>query len=1052
MTNRRGFLQLAAAAGVGVGVAGSYETVLGLVPFTSRGRKAANAVWGNATEPEWVFDRTSGTYGINPNFTLRHTVDLQCHSECGLRVKIDKRTGRIVRIIGNPYHKNTREAYLAYETPLRESAATPGTVCARGNTGIETVYDPYRVTVPLKRVGPRGSGRWKPLDWERFIEEVVEGGRIFADTGDPLSKDVEVLGFRGLYEKRGEPMDPEAPEMGRRTNGLLFQGGRIKASRVAFTKRFMAAFGSVNFFEHTNVCELSHHIATEMVFPPKHAVKPDVVNARFLMFWGTSPGDANFPMQTVGRMVAQARANGTRYVCIDPVAHRGSVVGEFAEWVPIEPGTDGALAMGMVRWIIENERYNAHHLSFPNREAALANGELAHTDATHLVIVEPGHPREGGFLDRGELAAAAAAVGGEKERAPLDEAAAGARDHPPGGDEREGAPFRVVDEDAERIVIDAATGTPRPASEVQRAVLDYEGTVNGLRVKTAFRLLKESAFEYGLEDYSRICGVPVEKIVDLAREFTSHGRRAACEFYRGPVKHPNGFHNGHAILMLNLLIGNCNWRGGISAGGGGYPSLTGRYDLKTIPGLESEPEGVKLSREKAYYELSTEYRKKVEAGQNPYPAKRPWYPHTFNVYSELLPSALERYPYGIDILIWHMATPLYAVPGQGNEEMIEKLKDPRNIPLIIGSDIVVGDTTMYADYILPDTTFMERWVHIGMHEITLVKGTAVRWPVIEPLTGKTKDGRHFSLETFLIDVAERLGLPGFGAEAIPDAKGRLWPLHRREDFFLKATANLAFAGEEPVPEISAEDRAICDLDSFQAQYADALEEEEWPRTLMVLARGGRFEPRGNAWDGDRLGHQYTRRINIYAEPVALSRNAITGERYIGIPKWVPPATVTGKPIAELDPPEDWPIRIITYKSALQTHSRLSSNYHLREIWPTNWVEMNLRTAEEIGLAEGDEVWVITPHGRRKGKVKTRQGIVPGVITFAVGYGHWGYGATRITIGDTVMEGDPYRRAGIHLNPVMRRDPAIWQMPVMDTIGGSAAFYQTRARLEKATGA
>ncbi len=128
MTNRRGFLQLAAAAGVGVGVAGNYETVFGLVPFTSRGRKAANAVWGNATEPEWTFDRASGTYSLNPDFTLRHTVDLQCHSECGLRVKIDKRTGKIVRILGNPYHKNTREAYLAYETPLRESAATPGTV------------------------------------------------------------------------------------------------------------------------------------------------------------------------------------------------------------------------------------------------------------------------------------------------------------------------------------------------------------------------------------------------------------------------------------------------------------------------------------------------------------------------------------------------------------------------------------------------------------------------------------------------------------------------------------------------------------------------------------------------------------------------------------------------------------------------------------------------------------------------------------------------------------------------------------------------------------
>jgi len=1037
MVARRTVLQLLAAGGVGAGFAGNYDVLWHMIPFNDRGKKAKHRVWGNSDEPEWLLDAKTGKHRINPKFVLRHTTDLQCHSECGLRVKIDRESGRIMRIMGNPYHKNCREDYLRYTTALSDSARFPGTVCARGNAGLQTAYDPYRLTVPLKRVGPRGSGKWKPIEWDTFIDEVVEGGKIFADTDDPGSKDLDVLGFRRLHAKRNEPMDPNAPEMGLRTNGLLFQGGRIKKSRMDFTKRFMNAFGTVNVYEHTNVCEVSHHVATEAVYPTKHAIKPDVMGAEFILFWGTSPGDANFPMQTLGRMVAQARSRGMRYVCIDPVLHRGSPIGEFAEWVPIKPGTDGALAMAMVRWILENKRYDEDYLGHPNRDVALEHGELSHTDATHLVIVDPDHERFGTFLSFEE--AGLAPPTGKKTRFQVSESEW----------QMDKGLVLTNEGDEERVVIDAASGRPGRANEVFGAVIDYQGAVAGIRVKSAFRLLKESALEYSLEQYSEACGVPVRKIVDLAREFTSHGRHAACEFYRGPVKHPNGFYNGFAIHMLNVLVGNCNWRGGIGAGGGHYDWNKGRYDLKKIPGLSAKPVGVPLSREGVYYERSTEYHKKSAAGKNPYPAKRPWFPHTFNVYSELLPAAIERYPYGIDILIWHMATPLYSVPGQGNEELIEKLKDPQNIPLIIASDIVVGDTSMYADYVLPDTTFLERWVHIGMHELTLVKGTSVRWPVIEPLTGKTKDGRHFSLETFLIDVAERLGLPGFGDNAIVDKDGKLWPLHRREDYYLKATANVAFADGEPVPAASEEDIEVSDLAPVKQRYFDALKEQEWPHVMMVLARGGRFEKAESAWSGEALGHPYTHRLNLYSESVATTRHSITGERFHGSPRWIPPKTIDGLGIETIDKPEQWPLQVLTYKGSLQTHSRLCSNYVLREIQPSNVVEISAASARQMGLRDNDEVWVVTPHGRRKGRIKVREGLVPGIITFSVGYGHWGYGATQLEIGGKAVKGDQVRRAGIHLNPVMRHDPTVWQMPLMDPTGGSVAFFQTRARLERA---
>lgn len=1012
MTDRRSFLKYCAAAGVGGGLAGYADVFYHLIPFNDRGERAYHPVYGRATDPEWLLDPATGRHKPNPKFVLRHTVDLQCHSECGLRVKIERDSGRIVRIIGNPYQANCRSDYLPYDMPIAETARLPGTVCARGNTGLQTVYDPYRVTVPLKRSGARGENKWRPISWEQLIQEVVEGGRIFADTSDPKSRDIEVLGFRGLYARRNEPIDPAAPELGMRTNGLVIQGGRIKSDRRAFQARFARAFGTVNEYEHTNICEVSHHVATEMVYPHKHAVKPDMRGAEFMLFWGTSPGDANFPMQTMAKYVAEARARGARYVVIDPVLHRGGVLGDYAEWVPIKPGTDGALAMGMIRWMIENGRYNADYLSYPNQAAAEAAGELSHTNASFLVITQPGHPREGEFLT-GEEAGLGDAGGTESH-----------------------------------VVIGAASGQPELAAQAGKAHLDFAGTVNGIAVKTAFRLLKESAQSRSLEEYAEICGVPVEKIVDLAREFTAHGRRACSEFYRGVVKHPNGFYNAFALHMLNVLIGNLNWKGGISAGGGKFEFMTGRYDLKTIPG-GTEPKGVKISREGWHYEDTSEYQRRKAAGQNPYPAKRPWFPHSFEVYSEILPSAIAGYPYKVDILIWHMATPFYSVPGQYNEAMIEAIKDPANIPLIIASDIVIGDTSMYADYIVPDTTFLERWVHIGLHEATMVKGTAVRWPVIEPLTGKTADGRHFSYETFLIDVAKALGLPGFGDQAIPDADGKLWPLHKREDYYLKATANVAYADGDPVAPIDAEDLAVCGLESFQQTYSDALKAEEWPRVLKVLSRGGRFEPAANRWDGERLGHRFTKRVSIYAPEVARSRNAITGERFSGVPGWVKPTTIDGTPLDVLDPPEQWPLTILTYKGSLQSHSRLASNTILREIQPENWIEINRATGEELGLRDGDMVWVETPHGRRKGRVKLREGMLPGVITFSVGYGHWGYGASAVDIGGKRTKPDKIRAAGVHLNPIMRLDPAVEQMTVLDPVGGSVSFYETRARLLRA---
>ena len=95
--------------------------------------------------------------------------------------------------------------------------------------------------------------------------------------------------------------------------------------------------------------------------------------------------------------MAKARTDGKlSYVVVDPVLTHADnrASGDRGRWLPIKPGTDGALAMAIIRWLFENERIDSHFLSFPNAALAKQNGEPSFSNASHLVVVEPKHPRE----------------------------------------------------------------------------------------------------------------------------------------------------------------------------------------------------------------------------------------------------------------------------------------------------------------------------------------------------------------------------------------------------------------------------------------------------------------------------------------------------------------------------------------------------------------------------------------------------------------------------------------------------------------------------------
>src|SRR5690606_29272702 len=102
-------------------------------------------------------------------------------------------------------------------------------------------------------------------------------------------------------------------------------------------------------------------------------------------------------------------------------------------------------------------------------------------------------------------------------------------------------------------------------------------------------------------------------------------------------------------------------------------------------------QGVAMSRTRFPYEKTSEFKRKVAAGENPYPARAPWYPAPGAVTSEMLAGGLLGYPYRVKAWINHNSNPIYAMCGFENA-LVDAIKDPRKLPLFISVEPFINET------------------------------------------------------------------------------------------------------------------------------------------------------------------------------------------------------------------------------------------------------------------------------------------------------------------------------------------------------------------------
>jgi anaerobic selenocysteine-containing dehydrogenase len=1024
-------------------------------------------------------DRPDAPYELSYEENTLYSACLQCNTGCGIKCKIQE--GVVAKIDGNPYNPWTLLPHLPFETPTAEAVHVDGSICPKGQAGMQTAYDPYRIRKVLKRAGKRGENKWVTIPFEQAVREICDGGALFS--GVPGEEQRQVEGLRSLLTltdpdlsaemsaavdamwKEKDPakkaelvsafktdfaaqldalIDPDHPDLGPKNNQIVLAWGRLKSGRAELYRRFATALGTVNAHGHTTVCQGSlyftckaiseQYVAGKFTGGKKFYWQTDLENAEFVLFVGANLFEGNYgPPNRSVRLTERLTTGDTKIAVVDP--RFSKLASKAWRWLPIQPGMDGALAMAVLRWMFDNEKFDAAFLANANKAAAAATGDTSWTNATWLVDVSKGKP--GKLVRAADIGVAEAEPrtleDGTEYTEPFFVALAG------------GVPTKVDPNDTENPVVGDLFASVQ-LGEVQ--------------AKTGLQVLRDEVEQQTFEEWVALTGLSAAQVQEVCVELTSHGRRASVDIHRGVAQHTNGFYNVLGWMTVNMLLGNIDAKGGLVQ--------VSTYDIMGSGKGEYAKLGTHSGKIKAFGVNSIRYGIDYEKTTlfEGYPAKRNWYPLSSDIYEEIVPSIGDAYPYPVKALFMYMGAPTYALPaGHTN---IAVLADTQKLPLFIASDIIIGTTSMYADYIFPDLSYLERWEFQGSHPNVANKVQPVRQPVMPPLVEDcTVYGNQvpLSFEAMILGIAEHLSLPGFGDNAFGDG------LHLRhpDDYNLRCVANLAY-GEKPdgsggVPAADAREmemfrkaRRHLPAGVYDEQrWKSIVGEAVWPQVVYVLNRGGRFEDWPKGWKDDKMGHPFAALLNLYQEKTAGVIHSGTGEHHKGIAAYVPVTDYAGKGLDGLRPADG--LHLITHRVISQTKSRTIANPWMSALLPENGILISPADAGRLGLEDGQEVRLVSATnpagawelgaGQSKpmvGKLVVTQTVRPGVISFALGYGHWSTGAADLTIDGIVVKGEERRTRGIHANAAMWTDPTITNTCLFDPVGGSVSFYDTVVQL------
>ena len=256
----------------------------------------------------------------------------------------------------------TRDGIIGYveDGRLRKIEGNPalprtnGKLCAKGQAGINLVYNPDRLLFPLKRVGGRGEGKWKRISWNEALELLIHGGEIAGRR------------VKGLQTLR----DEGRPEL------FMFHYGRMKGSDSKIIKtHFLPAYGTKTIGNHTSICESAKWTAHELTWGV-HYDAWDLDNTRLIVNFGCNVLEAHTNHVPVAQRCVNALARDVKMYTFD--VRLSNTAAKSTEWLPVRPGTDLAVVLAMANVLMKNDLYDAEFIeTYTNVSVAELKQHLA---------------------------------------------------------------------------------------------------------------------------------------------------------------------------------------------------------------------------------------------------------------------------------------------------------------------------------------------------------------------------------------------------------------------------------------------------------------------------------------------------------------------------------------------------------------------------------------------------------------------------------------------------------------------------------------------------
>ena len=908
---------------------------------------------------------------------VKNTTCYMCACRCGIRVTV--RDGEVRYIDGNPAH------------PINK-----GVICAKGASGIMKQYSPARLTQPLRRKAgsTRGAGEFEPITWEE----------AFALMTERLAK------IRSTDPKKF----------------ALFTG---RDQMQALTGLFARQFGTPNYAAHGGFCSVN--MAAGMIYTIGGSFwefgGPDLERAKLFVMIGTAEDHHSNPLKIA---ISKFKRGGGRFVSINPVRTGYSAIAD--EWVPIKPGTDGALLLALCHELVQRGLYDREFLAQYTNAGYLVKQDEADDDFGLIACDEsleekiPHYRHNQLWWDR------------LTDRAVVN--------HADGADPSLFGEFKLAD------------GTPvKPAFQLLRDRLDdytpeWAAEITGIPAATIRRL----AYEMGITARDQTIELPIAWTDSWGREHASvTGNPVAFHAMRGLAAHSNGFHTIRTLAILMSLLGTIDRPGGFRHKAPfprAIPPLAKTPNSPDAVQPDTPLAGLALGWPASPDDLFVDDKGAAVRIDKAFSWEYPLAVH--GMMHNVITNAWRGDPYTIDTLMIFMANMAWnsAMNASDTRRMLaDKREDGEyKIPFLIVCDAFQSEMTAFADLVLPDTTYLERHDVMSMLDrpISEFEGPvdSVRIPVVPP------KGECKPFQEVLIELAGRLKFPAF---VRPDGarKFRDYP-----DFVVnyetepgsgigflagwRGKGGEKFMVGEPNPkqwEMYAKNNCV-----FQHPLPPSYQYmRNWNQGYHEWASRTRLR---------RYADPIV--IHLYSEVLQKFRLAAQGK---GRDKKRPPAELRERIATYFDPlpfyyaPLEaqvsdghlYPLNAITQRPMAMYHSWDSQNAWLRQIHAHNYLFVSPVTARQQGIADGGWMWVESMHGKVRCMCRYSEAVEPGTV--------WTWNAIGKAQSAWRLAPDANEsQRGFILNHLIAdelpADGRGHRMSNSDPVTGQAGWYDVRVRI------